>query len=153
MTIQGVARHLGVSWDTIKDIQARYLQQRFAESKLRNLKRIAIDEIDIGGHSACLTIVMTVHNGAVVEVAQGKDAQALLPFWKQLKHSRAEIEAVATDMGAAYIKAVTENLPKAALVFDRFHIIKLYNEKPQCRKIEINSPPHAPPWNISKRAP
>nr|VFK51052.1 MAG: Helix-turn-helix domain of transposase family ISL3 [Candidatus Kentron sp. TC] len=45
MTIQDAARHLGVSWDTIKDIQARYLQRRFAKQKLRNLKRIAIPSI------------------------------------------------------------------------------------------------------------
>nr|VFK31412.1 MAG: Transposase [Candidatus Kentron sp. MB]VFK34727.1 MAG: Transposase [Candidatus Kentron sp. MB]VFK76909.1 MAG: Transposase [Candidatus Kentron sp. MB] len=55
--------------------------------------------------------------------------ESLLPFWKRLKHSQTKIEAVATDMGLAYIKAVTENLPEAVLVFDYFHIIKLYNEK------------------------
>ena len=32
-------------------------------------------------------------------------------------------------MGPAYIKAVRENLPKATLVFEHFHVIKLYNEK------------------------
>src|SRR6266571_758464 len=43
MTIQDVARHLGVSWDTIKDIQANNLQSRFGKPKLRKLKQIAID--------------------------------------------------------------------------------------------------------------
>ena len=129
MTIQDIARHLGVGWDTIKDIQTRYLQQRFDKPKLRNLKRIAIDEIYIGSRSGYLTIVMDLYTGAVVEVAQGKDAQALLPFWERLRYSRAKLEAVATDMGLAYIKAVRENLPEATLVFDHFHVIKLYNEK------------------------
>ncbi len=32
-------------------------------------------------------------------------------------------------MGPAYIKAVQDNLPNATLVFDHFHIIKLFNEK------------------------
>jgi transposase len=32
-------------------------------------------------------------------------------------------------MSAAYWAAVTENLPDAAVVFDRFHIVKLVNEK------------------------
>jgi transposase len=32
-------------------------------------------------------------------------------------------------MSAAYTKAVTENLPKTLLVYDHFHVIKLYNEK------------------------
>lgn len=46
-----------------------------------------------------------------------------------MKKSRAKIEAVATDMSAAYISAVQEHLPKAALVFDRFHVMKLFNDK------------------------
>ena len=37
--------------------------------------------------------------------------------------------AVATDMSPAYIAAVSRHLPHATLVFDRFHVIKLYNEK------------------------
>ncbi len=32
-------------------------------------------------------------------------------------------------MSQAYIQAVTTNLPKAVLVFDHFHVIKLFNEK------------------------
>jgi len=36
---------------------------------------------------------------------------------------------VATDMSPAYIQAVTTHLPEATLVFDRFHVIKLYNDK------------------------
>jgi hypothetical protein len=51
MTIKAVARHLGVSWDVIKDIQKRSLSRRFARPKLHKLKQIAIDEITIGkGH-------------------------------------------------------------------------------------------------------
>ena len=53
----------------------------------------------------------------------------MTPFWKRLKASRAKIQAVAADLSRAYTKAVRENLPKAALVFDRFHVVKLLNEK------------------------
>ena len=57
MTIQDVADHLGVSWDTIKDIQKRFLQKRFSKPKLKNLKHIAIDEISIGKGHRYLTVV------------------------------------------------------------------------------------------------
>jgi len=46
-----------------------------------------------------------------------------------MKKSRARIEAIATDMGLAYISAVQANLPDATLVFDHFHTIKLFSEK------------------------
>jgi transposase len=129
MTIRDVAQHLGVSWWLVKDIEKRYLGRVFSKPKLRHLKRIAIDEISIGKGHRFLTIVLDLESGAIVHVGQGKGMDALKPFWRSLKASRARIEAVATDMSRAYIQAVSENLPDATLVFDRFHLVKLFNEK------------------------
>ncbi|WP_407919135.1 transposase [Desulforhopalus singaporensis] len=39
------------------------------------------------------------------------------------------MEAVAIDMSPAYIKAVRENLKEAVIVFDHFHVVRLFNEK------------------------
>jgi len=129
MTIKDVACHLGVGWDTVKDIQKRNLQRRFAKPKLKHLKRLAIDEISIGRGHRYLTVVLDLDRGAVVFVGTGKGADSLLPFWKRLRGSGAKIKAVATDMSPAYIAAVREHLPKAIHVFDRFHVVKLFNEK------------------------
>lgn len=129
MTIQHVARYLGVSWGTIKDLHKRYLGRRFATPKLKHLRQIAIDEISVGHGQRYLTVVLDLISGAVVFVGQGKSAESLAPFWRRLRASRARIEAVAMDMGPAYIDAVRRNLPKAKIVFDRFHVIKLFNEK------------------------
>ena len=128
-TIQDVAQHLGVSWDVIKDIQKRYLTRRFASLPLKHLRQIAIDEISIGRGHRYLTVVLDLESGAVVFVGDGKGADSLKPFWKRLRSSGAKIQAVATDMSPAYISAIRDNLRKAVHVFDRFHVIKLYNEQ------------------------
>jgi hypothetical protein len=52
-----------------------------------------------------------------------------LRFWKRLGRRKKHIKSVAVDMSPAYTKAIRENLPKAALAYDHFHVIKLYNEK------------------------
>jgi transposase len=129
MTIQDVAHHLQVSWDTIKDIQARSLQRRFGKPKLHRLRQIAIDEISIGRGHRYLTVVLNLLSGAVVFVGDGKGVDALRPFWRRLRRARARIRAVATDMARPYIQAVRDNLPGAVHVFDHFHVIKLYNDK------------------------
>ena len=129
MTIQDVAQHLRVGWDIVKDIQKRYLTRRFAKPRLLDVRRIAIDEISIGKGHRYLTIVLDLDRGAVVYVGQGKGGEALLIFWKRLRCSGAKLQAVATDMSPADIDAVTTHLPQATLVFDRFHVMKLYNEK------------------------
>ena len=129
MTILDVARHLGVGWDLVKDIQKRNLQRRFKKPKLKHLRHIAIDEISIGRGHRYLTVVLDLDSGAVVFVGTGKGADALLPFWKRLRGSHARIKAVATDMSPAYIAAVSDHLSQAIHVFDRFHVVKLFNEK------------------------
>ena len=129
MTIQDVAEHLQVGWDTIKDIQARNLRRRFGKPKLHKLREIAIDEIAIGKGQRYVTVVLNLRSGAVVFVGDGKGSEALENFWKRLRRSRAKVQAVATDMSAAYIRAVRDHLPKAVHVFDHFHVVKLCNEK------------------------
>jgi transposase len=128
-TTQDAARHLGVSWDVVRDIEQRHLEKHYARPKLKHLKRIALDEIAVRKGHKYLTLVMDLDSGQVVYVGQGRGARSLDAFWKRLKASGARIEAVATDMLPAYIEAVQSNLPKAALVFDRFHIMKLFNRK------------------------
>ena len=129
MTIADVAFHLQLSWDIVKDIHKRYLGRRFARPKLKKLRRMAIDEISIGRGQRYLTVVLNLDTGAVVFVAKGRSAETLQPFWRRLRGSGAKVRAVATDMSPAYIGAVESHLPKAKLVFDRFHVVKLFNEK------------------------
>lgn len=129
MTIQDVARHLGTGWDMIKEIQRRYLTKRYSHPKLKALELIAIDEISIGKGHNYLTVVLDLVSGAIIFVGNGKGVDALVPFWKRLKCSRAKIQAVAIDMSPAYVSTISKNLPKATIVFDHFHLIKLFNEK------------------------
>lgn len=129
MAIDAVARHLQVGWDLVKEIQRTHLRKHYAKPKLRGLREIAIDEISIGKGNNYLTVVLDLKSGAVVFIGKGKGSDALLPFWKRLRASRARIRAVAIDMSPAYTKAVRENLKEAVLVYDHFHMLKLYNEK------------------------
>jgi transposase len=129
MTIRDVAKHLGVGWDMIKEIQRRDLSRRYRKPKLKHLRHLAIDEIAIAKGHRYLTVVLDLDSGAVVFVGDGKGAKALKPFWKRLRGSRAKIQAVAMDMSGGYRAAVSTNLPGAKIVFDRFHVMKLFNEK------------------------
>lgn len=129
MTPQDVARHLGISWKVANDIQKRRLERSFGRPRLKDVERIAIDEIHLGRRHRFVTLVLDLDTGAVVFVGRGKGAEALKPFWKRLRSSGARVRAVATDLSPAYIAAVRANLPRARLVFDRFHLVKLLNEK------------------------
>lgn len=129
MTIKDIADHLQTSWDLIKNIQKTELKRKYKKIKLSKLKKIAIDEIAIAKGHKYMTIVMDLESGKIVYADKGKGSDSLTAFFKKLKASRAKIQAVSIDMSPAYIYAVIENLPKADIVFDKFHIVKLFNEK------------------------
>jgi len=129
MTLQDVANYLGLSWRAVKAIQKDALLKRFGSPCVKNLKRIGIDEICIGKGHRYMTVVVDLDTGRVVFMAEGKGADSLLPFWQKLRRANVKIEAVAIDMGPAYHSAVLEHQPQATIVFDHFHVIKLFNEK------------------------
>src|SRR5258708_9407012 len=87
MTIQDVAQHLQLSWDTVKDIQARSLQSRFGKPKLRKLRQIAIDEIAIAKGHRYVTAVLDLLSGAAAFVADGKGVEPMTPFRQRVRRS------------------------------------------------------------------
>ena len=128
-TIKDVAAIVGLSWDVVKDIQKRWLTRHFRLPRLKGVRHIAIDEISIGKGHRYLTVVLDLDSGKVLFVGDGKGADALKPFWKRVSRCKqCKIHSVAIDMSPAYISAVSTKLPKARIVFDRFHLVKLCNE-------------------------
>lgn len=129
MPLSDVARLAHLGWDTVKEIVKSDLRKRYANIPLRGLQRLAIDELYLGKKMRFITLVIDLDTGRIVWVARGRGKDALRKFWRRLRLAKARIQAVACDMSAAYWSAVLEHLPGAAIVFDKFHIIKLANEK------------------------
>lgn len=129
MTIREVAEWMGVSEGTNRSIDKSWLSKRFGKPRVRDLEVIAIDESHAGKKNKYFTIVSDWKSGAIVYVGEGKGRDALTRFWRRLRGLGAKIKAVATDMASAHHAAVIRNLPKAKPVFDRFHIVKLMNDK------------------------
>ena len=129
MTISDVAEVTGLSWDTVKDIVKARLQKDYGHLPYRHLKLLSIDEIYVGKRKQYYTVVLDLVSGRIVWVSRGRGKAALQRFWRCLRKSKTKLEAVAMDMSGAYWAAVLEAMPKVKVVFDRFHIIKLMNEK------------------------
>ena len=129
MTVSDLAALTGLSWNTVKDIVKAGLEKDYGKPRLKEIKYLSIDEIYLGREQKFYTLVIDLETGRIVWVAKGRGGESLRKFWRALRLSKAKIQAVAMDMSAAYWAAVAENLPDAAVVFDRFHIVKLVNEK------------------------
>jgi len=129
MTITDVAEVTDLGWDTVKGIVKARLQKDYGHIPCKHLKYLSIDEIYVGKRRQFYTLVLDLESGRIVWVSRGRGQAALQGFWRRLRKSKAKIEAVAMDMSGAYWAAVLAALPKVKVVFDRFHIIKLMNEK------------------------
>lgn len=129
MTLQDVSNHLGVSWDTVKEIHSTYLERHYSPPSLEGVENIGIDEFAIRKGHVYKTIVVDMDSGRILYVGDGKGTDALTGFWKKVKRKSVRIRHVATDMSTAFIASVMENCPEATLVFDHFHVVKLMDEK------------------------
>jgi transposase len=120
MTLLDVAELTGLNWDTVKDIVKRRLRRDYGRIDLRGVRYLSIDEIYVGKRRGYYTLIMDLESGRILWVSQGRGKAALRGFWPRLNRSQVRIGAVAMDMSGAYW---------AAVVFDKFHIIQLMNQR------------------------
>ena len=129
MTLQDMSNHLGVSWDTVKEIHSSYLKRHYSLPSLDGVENIGIDEFAVRKGHVYKTIVVDLDRGRIIYISDGKGSEALKKFWRKVKHKNIKIKHVATDLSAAFIASVMENCSDAVHVFDHFHVVKLMNEK------------------------
>lgn len=142
LSIQAVARHLGLRWETVKNIDKAYLNKTLPAldpSTLTGLKHIGVDEVARAKGHDYMTVVYDMVEGHLIWVGTGRTADVFSGFLQQLpKETAAAIEAVAMDMGPSYQKSVKDCLPAADIVFDRFHVMQNYSKAIQNqRRIEF----------------
>ena len=130
MSIQALVDFYDLRWHTIKELEKKQLKKKYSRIQTAHIKAIGIDEIHVGKgmqNQQYLTIVRDLQSGAVIHVGEGKGISALAGALKKLKKSKLRI--VTMDMANAYYSWISENFPKANIVFDHFHVIKLMNDK------------------------
>ena len=130
VSIRALANYFHLRWHTVKDIEKRHLEQRFATIDTSKVQAVGVDEIHIGhgqAKRAYLTIVRDLESGAVIHVGDGKGVSALEGALSKLNASK--LQVVAMDMANAYSSWFAEHFPKAQIVFDHFHVIKLMNDR------------------------
>lgn len=129
MTLCDVAELTALSWDTVKEIVKRRLRRDYGRIDVKGLRYLSIDEIYVGRRRGFYTLVLDIESGRIVWVSPGRGKASLKGFWPRLRRSRSRIVGVAMDMSGAYLAAVLEHLPGVVVVFDKFHIVKLMNER------------------------
>ena len=144
MTLADIAGWLSLSWDTVRTVVQRRLEKDYRRIGYRKVRSIAIDELYLGRTRKYVTLVIDLESGRIIWVEQGRGSQALREFWRRFKLSGARLKAVAMDMSGAYAASVRAHAPHAIVTFDRFHVIKLMNERLDDLRRELAREAHDP---------
>lgn len=148
MPLSVVARHTGLSWDSVKAIECAHLAEVIKPPRpqtLTGIRRLGVDEVARAKGQSYFTLVYDLSEGPnygrLLWIKEGREAAVLQEFLDALSPECADrIEAVAMDMGLAYIAAVTKSLPNAAIVFDRFHVMQMFSKVIRdCRRAEFKA--------------
>ncbi len=116
MTVTEVAKHLGLDWKTVKNIDKFYLEAQYGQPHLDGLRILAVDEISIRKGHRYLTVVLDYLSGRVVFVGKHRKAKTLQRFFDQLSdEQRDTIAAVVMDMWDPFIKAVKKKYRRPKL--------------------------------------
>lgn len=82
------------------------------------------------GYRDFVTVVSDVERGCLIEVINSHKQQEIIEVLnKQPLEVRACVKEVSVDMWGGFPKIIKEVFPNAAVVFDRFHVMKLVNER------------------------
>lgn len=104
-----------VSGDTI----VRILKKRFSHMESGIVgSSIGIDDFSTKKGNTYCTVVCDADSHKPVAVLNGRDGSALKEWLKKNKH----IKTVTRDRASAYAKVVSEELPDAMQIADRFHL-------------------------------
>lgn len=146
MPISVVARHTGLSWDSVRAIECARLAETIELPRpevLTGIRYPGVDEVARAKGQSYFTLVYDLTPGLtygrIVYIKEGREAKVFEEFLDRLSQACATgIEAIAMDMGPAYIAAAKKSLPEAAIVFDRFHVMQMFSKVIRnCRRAEF----------------
>lgn len=128
-SLSAVARNLKLGWKAVLGIVRRAVAYGLAR-KRRNWRHLGVDEFSYGrGAQKYITTVWDHDRDEIAWVGHGKSSETLGAFFAFLGRRRTRrIRCVTLDMADAFIEEIRRKAPSAALVFDRFHIVRHLNE-------------------------
>lgn len=131
LPVSSVAKRVGEHDTRLWRIFHYYVDKSMKEMDFSTTKRIAIDETSSRRGHKYVTLFIDIDSKKAMFVTEGKSSQTLTEYAKflterDLDHSA--ITDVCSDMSPAFIKGVEETFPSANITFDKFHVMKLFNE-------------------------
>ncbi len=142
-TVVDVAQKLDISEGKVAGVLDRWVATKVNWDKFKRIEILGIDEIALKrGHRDYVVLVTTPSTTQGVEVLAvlpDRKKETVVKFFASIPIKlRQTIERVCTDMYKGFVNAAREQLPRAHIIIDRFHVARAYrNCADQVRKQEL----------------
>ncbi len=139
LSLKKIAQICGVDPHTVKAIDKDRLSKLYTteDGSHRKLKKpieysryLGIDEFKLHNHHQYATHIIDLDTGHILWIAFGKKKQIVYDFINHVGYNwMRHVKAVSCDMNAYFYSAFHEKCPWIQVVYDRFHLIKNFNDK------------------------
>ena len=140
-TVKDVAEELHLDWDSVKDLEKQYMRAQLARAGRPGPKAIGIDEISIRkGHTYRIVVSDLIRRRPIWFGGEDRKEASMALFydWLGPKKTRG-IRLAVMDMWKPFHNVTVARAPKAAILYDKFHIMRhLGDALDEVRKAEYS---------------
>ena len=129
-TISDVARESHLDWRAIKELDKQYMREQLRRIGMPGPKAIGIDEISIRkGHTYRIVVSDLIRRRPIWFGGEDRSEASMAQFYDWLgdKKSRG-LRLAVMDMWKPFRNATVARAPQAAILFDKFHIMRHLGE-------------------------
>jgi len=129
-SIRDVAKELHLDWKTVKALEKQYMQEQLKRMGMPGPKVIGIDEVSIRkGHTYRIVVSDLERRRPIWFGGEDRSEKSLDLFYESLAEKKRQgIQLVVMDMWKAFRNSTSKHAPQAAILFDKFHVIRHLNE-------------------------
>jgi transposase len=125
-TIRDVAEELHLDWHAVKDLEKQYMRAQLAKIGTPGPKAIGIDEISIRkGHTYRIVVSDLIRGRPIWFGGEDRSEKSMAMFYDWLGEKKTRgIRLAVMDMWKPFRNVTNERAPQAAILFDKFHIMR-----------------------------
>jgi transposase len=129
-TIKDVAKELNLDWHTVKELDKHYMREQLRRVGTPGPKIIGIDELSIKKrHQYRIVVSDLIRERPIWFGGTDRSEASMDEFYRFLGEKPAKrIRLAVMDMWRPFRNSTESNAPQAAILFDKFHIIKHLGE-------------------------
>jgi len=131
MSVAGVAAMVGEHTNRIWRILEHYVERARRRIDLSSFHILGIDEFSVRKGHEYMTSFSDIDASRVIFTGESRRKEVIEEFsddMKEREYNLERIDLICCDMWDPYLNGISKHIPRASVVFDRFHIMKQMNK-------------------------